>query len=219
MSKLVETRCPRCQRQLEVNDEQLRSASGQVRCGQCLQVFDASTGDAAFIAPKVSGDEPEPDFAGITVAPMASADLPTPAPEVPAALKLLGLVLLLGLIGQVSWHIVRPTPTGLADAIAIKQLIVRQHPELDNALQLDSVLLNNSSEYQPYPDLLLRFDTRYGEATAQRRFVAGEYLSYLPDAAGLAPRTRVQVSLGLVNPGPRAVNYALTVVAAGSGEN
>jgi predicted Zn finger-like uncharacterized protein len=219
MTRLVETRCPRCQRQLEVNDEQLRSALGQVRCGQCLQVFDAGTGDIEFIAPKVSGDEPEPDFAGITVAAMATADPPAPAPVVPIYLKLLGLILLLGLVGQISWHTLRPAATGLTGAIAIKQLIVRQHPELDNALQLDSVLLNDSSDYLPYPDLLLRFATRYGEATAQRRFVAGEYLPYVPDAAGLAPRTRVQVSLSLVNPGPRAVNYALTIVPAGSGEN
>jgi len=202
-----------------VNDKQLRTAAGQVRCGECLQVFDAGTGEVGFNAPRIGSDDPEPDFTGITVTPMEAADPPALKPALPASLKLLGLILLLALGGQVAWHNLRPATSSSADTVTIKQLIVRQHPDLENALQLDSVLINNSVDNQPYPDLLLRFDTRYGEATAQRRFAAGEYLPYKPDAAGMAPRTRIQSSLSLINPGARAVNYALTVVPAAVSEN
>ena len=188
-----------------------------MRCGQCLQVFDAGSGDVVFVAPQVSSDEPEPDFAGITINPAANVDLAADNPPAALSLKLLAMLLLLALMGQILWHNYPLSAT--ADAVAIKQLIVREHPELDNALQLDSVLLNESGKQQPYPDLLLRFENRYGETTAQRLFAASEYLPYPPNPTGLAPQTRVQVNLSLLNPGPRSVNYSLLVMPHQSMQN
>ena len=37
------THCPSCQTQFFVTEEQLNKHHGQVRCGQCLHVFDAKT--------------------------------------------------------------------------------------------------------------------------------------------------------------------------------
>ncbi|HCG78465.1 MAG TPA: hypothetical protein DE015_04555, partial [Oceanospirillales bacterium] len=36
------TRCPHCQTSFRVGDEQLEAANGFVRCGSCLQVFNAT---------------------------------------------------------------------------------------------------------------------------------------------------------------------------------
>ena len=45
MSELLVTQCPYCQTRFRLTPEQLSVASGQVRCGACLEVFQA--GDAA----------------------------------------------------------------------------------------------------------------------------------------------------------------------------
>ncbi|MEE2749124.1 MAG: MJ0042-type zinc finger domain-containing protein, partial [Pseudomonadota bacterium] len=36
------TRCPHCETSFRVGDEQLDAANGYVRCGSCLQVFNAT---------------------------------------------------------------------------------------------------------------------------------------------------------------------------------
>ncbi|SDR82839.1 MJ0042 family finger-like domain-containing protein [Halopseudomonas litoralis] len=64
MSELLVTQCPYCQTRFRLTPEQLRVAAGNVRCGACLEVFNA--GEAAVTAPPVSSTaEPAP---------------PTPAP-------------------------------------------------------------------------------------------------------------------------------------------
>ncbi|WP_197474855.1 MJ0042-type zinc finger domain-containing protein, partial [Oleiphilus sp. HI0079] len=35
------TRCPHCKSTFEVTESQLSAASGKVRCGACMEVFDA----------------------------------------------------------------------------------------------------------------------------------------------------------------------------------
>ena len=49
MSSAQQTSCPHCHATFSVNEEQLRSADGKVRCGACLRVFDALSGDTGFV--------------------------------------------------------------------------------------------------------------------------------------------------------------------------
>lgn len=76
MSSEHYTRCPHCKATFKVNDDQLAAANGQVRCGACMNVFDAlaylirddailGAEDAESEAPSkghedYSFDEPEP---------------------------------------------------------------------------------------------------------------------------------------------------------------
>lgn len=48
----MQTRCPRCQTQFHIRREQIEAAGGMVRCGECLEIFDAR--------PALIGDPPEP---------------------------------------------------------------------------------------------------------------------------------------------------------------
>jgi len=99
------TQCPHCQTSFRVSHAQLSVARGVVRCGSCLQVFNAAKQlleqrAAGAQAPAVAtpGHEapaliplpaPAPAALGVVVAPEpAPAPSPDPAPELPAEPKL-----------------------------------------------------------------------------------------------------------------------------------
>jgi len=57
---LVVTRCPNCHARFRVSDGQLKLAAGQVRCGACLEVFDARQHRLTTPSPKPAApSEPE----------------------------------------------------------------------------------------------------------------------------------------------------------------
>lgn len=70
MSELLVTQCPHCQTRFRLTPAQLSVASGQVRCGACLEVFQAA--DAAPV-----------DSAGQTIKPAPPAPQPQPQPHKP----------------------------------------------------------------------------------------------------------------------------------------
>lgn len=94
--------------------------------------------------------------------------------------------------------------------MSARNLVVRSHPDLDNALIVDAVIVNGADYAQPFPDLELRFTAVGGLLVAGRRFRPDEYLSGDDvDATNMPPNTPVQVSLEIEDPGPDAVNYVL----------
>lgn len=87
-------------------------------------------------------------------------------------------------------------------------LVVRNHPRLDNALIVDAILLNNASFQQPFPDLILAFSTIEDQPVASRRFKPQEYLRGELAGRSLMPQNQpVHLTLELVDPGSDAVNY------------
>ena len=42
MAAQYKTRCPHCAAQFKITEEHLKQARGAVRCGSCLQIFQAS---------------------------------------------------------------------------------------------------------------------------------------------------------------------------------
>lgn len=67
------TKCPACNTLFRVTPQQLQAQRGQVRCGQCMKVFDGLGGMTSI---------PEPVAAGV---PPATAREPVPAASTPAA--------------------------------------------------------------------------------------------------------------------------------------
>jgi predicted Zn finger-like uncharacterized protein len=87
-------------------------------------------------------------------------------------------------------------------------LVVRNHPKLENALIVDAILLNNASFQQPFPDLILAFSTIDDIPVASRRFKPQEYLRGELAGRSLMPQNQpVHLTLELVDPGSEAVNY------------
>lgn len=99
---------------------------------------------------------------------------------------------------------------GLTDPSLIRayNLVVRDHPDTQDALMIDAILLNTASFAQPFPELVLEFSDLNDQLVAKRSFKPDEYLS--GEMAGretMPPNQPVHLTLELVDPGEQAVNY------------
>lgn len=89
-------------------------------------------------------------------------------------------------------------------------LVVREHPSMDNALVVDLLLFNKADYEQPFPLLELGFTALDGTTVASRRFTPDEYLKGdLAGADGMPIDTPIHISLEILNPGEQAKNYTL----------
>jgi hypothetical protein len=96
--------------------------------------------------------------------------------------------------------------------IKIQNLVVRQHPQVADALAVDAILFNVTAQEQPYPQLELYFSDLAKTPIASRRFEPAEYLSgELSGQTMMPPGRPVHIALELVNPGEKAVNWSLQV--------
>ena len=94
-------------------------------------------------------------------------------------------------------------------------LVVRSHPEYSNALIVDAILFNEARYPQPFPDLELRFSALDGKPVASRRFKPQEYLhGDLEGMDSMPTNTPLHVSLEIVDPGDKAVNYNLRLLTS-----
>ncbi len=94
-------------------------------------------------------------------------------------------------------------------------LVVRSHPNYANALIVDAILFNEAKYPQPFPELELSFSALNGGPVASRRFTPQEYLQ--GDLLGMdtmPTRTPLHISLEIVDPGDKAVNYNLRLLPA-----
>jgi predicted Zn finger-like uncharacterized protein len=97
------------------------------------------------------------------------------------------------------------------ELIKSSNLVVRSHPEFSGALVVDAILYNRAPFSQPFPLLELRFADINGQLLASRRFKPGEYLSgELAGQAEMPPQTPIHISLDILDPGTKAVNYSLS---------
>lgn len=148
---------------------------------------------------------------------------------------LLALVALLALLGQVAWlefhrlNTVEPyrsfyavacqylecTLPDLVDRSKIdtSQLVVRSHPEIENALKVDVILKNNAEFEQSFPTLLLTFSNLRSEPVASRRLTPDEYLGgELAGQTMMPVRQPIHIGLEIVDPGEQAVSYSIAIV-------
>ncbi|NVZ18787.1 DUF3426 domain-containing protein [Pseudomonas costantinii] len=95
--------------------------------------------------------------------------------------------------------------------IKSSNLVVRSNPEFAGALVVDAIIYNRATFSQPFPLLELRFADLNGTLIASRRFKPGEYLSgELAGVSEMPSQTPIHISLDILDPGSKAVNYSLT---------
>jgi hypothetical protein len=100
----------------------------------------------------------------------------------------------------------------LEDITRIKSnnLIVRSHPTQRKSLIIDTVIVNQASFDQTFPDLALYFSDINKNIVAQRLFKPNEYLSgELANWTTMPSQQPIHISLEIVDPGKEAVNYTL----------
>lgn len=95
-----------------------------------------------------------------------------------------------------------------------RNLVVRSHPSLANALVVDTLLQNDAAYDQPFPDMTLIFRDLEENVVASRRFTPDEYLSgELAGTTSIPGLTPVHVALEILDPGQNAVSYSIQLVA------
>ena len=95
--------------------------------------------------------------------------------------------------------------------IKSSNLVVRSNPEFAGALVVDAIIYNRATFSQPFPLLELRFADMNGSLIASRRFKPGEYLSgELAGVSEMPSQTPIHISLDILDPGNKAVNYSLS---------
>lgn len=98
--------------------------------------------------------------------------------------------------------------------MSTQHLVVRAHPTLQRALMVDTLLLNRSDYEQPFPDVQLSFKDLNDRVVASRRFTPSQYLSgELAGQRDMPSKTPIHIALEIVDPGPEAVSYAISLVA------
>ena len=277
------TSCPHCNTSFRITQAQLRAANGSVRCGSCLQVFDAKFSfddkdsskpekkPVTVSAPELSDIkknteqqiEPTKSKAALESEPKTKDDSPkpkaSPEPEQSFSEAIRELdekeernqqfvrkqrqqnylwvacaaFFTLTLLFQYAWFnkdilslrsSLRPAYEWLCgtanctlppqvDVASIKslQLMVRSHPDQDDALIVDAVIINNAAHLQPYPVLDLSFADINGNLVANREFSSREYLAgELAGSKKMPIGQPIRLALEIIDPGQDAVNYALS---------
>ena len=148
----------------------------------------------------------------------------------PLLLGLLNLILLLALLAQlVHWQRDRVLEHPLAGpwlakvyaatgfdtspprdlaALKISRTEVSSHPDHPRALHLTALLENNAPDVQPWPEIRVDLQDRWGETVGARYFAAAEYLREPTSAnAAMPARARFPVSLAILDPGNEAVGF------------
>jgi hypothetical protein len=147
------------------------------------------------------------------------------------------LLLLAGLGAQIAWvkldewstqspyrtyyakacEILQCQLTDISDISQIRSthLVVRSHPDEKNALIVDAIIANSADFQQPFPAIKLIFLDIQGQPMASRAFQPKEYIKGELFGQTIMPaRQSIQLSLSIVDPGDKAVNYRLEMVSA-----
>lgn len=115
---------------------------------------------------------------------------------------------------QIACQLRQCTPASSATDYQTLSLLVRDHPSRDNALSVETMILNSSKQPLPFPLIEMHFTDLAGNTSAYRQFTAEEYLhGELSGASTMAPATPIQVALAIKDPGAAAVNYTIKLLA------
>ena len=112
-------------------------------------------------------------------------------------------------------RLIRCGPVVVSSDYVSRKLIVYSHPEQDDALIVETVIVNLGKRALPLPRLQLEFSDLQGKVVARRSFQPDEYLE--GELAGkelLEPSSPIQIALQIVDPGEHAVNYTLNILAS-----
>jgi len=89
-----------------------------------------------------------------------------------------------------------------------RSLVVKSHPTVFKALIIETIITNQASFDQAFPDISLSFSDINNNIIAQRLFSPAEYLSTeVYNWPAMPAKQPIQITLEIIDPGPEAVNY------------
>lgn len=106
-------------------------------------------------------------------------------------------------------------PLVATDRLKPRQLVVRSHPDMADALLLEVSIVNEASFDQPWPAIALSFSNLNNDVVAQRVFQPDDYLADPEATRGRIPSGKGRrVRLALQDPGKDAINYRIEFLPA-----
>ena len=95
-------------------------------------------------------------------------------------------------------------------SLVTEELVVRSHPDVADALQVNFIFRNDRNREQPFPLVELNFTDIDGQIVANRVFTSDEYMpGEMQLFTHMPAHSSIQVSLDLVDPGSEATGYSL----------
>lgn len=95
-----------------------------------------------------------------------------------------------------------------------QHFMVRLHPEIEQALYIDTLLVNSAPYRQPFPDLNLVFTGLENQIIASRTFKPKEYLAgELAGATEMPLNVPIHIAFEIINPGAEAVSYRIELAS------
>lgn len=214
------TQCPECQTVYSLDQAQLGAASGQVRCGACMTVFNAQAQQLDSLPiPLVTQEQRGGNDLLARAVPAARSGILTRA-----SWSILSIGLFLSLVLQGGYlfreqlavsetfgplmetlcenlHCTLPLPHD-PEQIELVDYTVTAHPEHADAWRITAALLNTANFDQHYPVLRVSLPREDGSLMAARDFTAAEYLAEGKDPDdNLYPQEPVGIQLDISNPG------------------
>ena len=199
------TQCPSCYTRFIVKPEQLDSHDGQVRCGQCQQVFSARD--------HLNEPSASEDFLNTVKAETGH--------KTPLSLALCALLILLAfaqtfyfLRGDIAkqWPVLKPALVKTCHYLGCS-IPLPQHAELfaiddielikdethEDIVKFNCVIINNASYAQSFPSVELTLTDKQDMPLMRRKIAPKEYLRGLDNHQneGLAGNEEIHVSLNL----------------------
>ena len=225
-------RCPHCRTTFAISATALRAAHGKVRCGACLEAFDAiatlldADPPPPVRAPSLSDEVPE-----VLREDLVNAERARRARRRGVFFTLASLLLCVLLVGQYGWfqpaellaryprarvameQLCKRTGCRLAERrdparITVLSRDVRVHPRYEGALRVTAQVINTAAFPQAYPRMRFALYNVNGQTIASRTFEPRQYLGRrLAPRAEMAPSVPVQIVLDLLAPEEAAVSF------------
>jgi predicted Zn finger-like uncharacterized protein len=232
------TRCPTCGTAFRVTEQQLGARDGQVRCGRCDTLFDATStlSSDPLTRPR---DPPSPPTSGSMAVLLgtekgASFDFGPPAPRPSSRLWWVGsLLLLLALLAQGGYRyrgeiaVLVPEAKPLlehfcaelgcdiplprrAELLSIESSDLQADTSHPNVMVLTATLRNRAAFMQAFPALELSLTSAEGQTVARRVLLPKDYVTQGAHSdAGFAAGSEVQVRIYIEAAALKATGYRL----------
>jgi len=223
------TQCDHCKAIFEVSMREVTVASGQLRCGECNEVFDAMAslsttvstpfGEKTEIAPPASKSQKssilleKKDEAGqpeISKPSLKDFVKNTEETVDKKWLKLIAIALASLLVAQLLYnnrHFFSNNPEHVPEKIEMLNNNVFAHPNEDDVLLISASIENHADHAQHYPILEVRLTDADSKLIALRRFEPKEYLEHYNNKMLLQINKPTNLKLKITDPGNDATRF------------
>ena len=230
------TQCEQCKAIFRVNMREVTVAKGQLRCGECNAIFNATkslstTMPASFkeleSAEKTANIDthkelipPHIEKRSVQATPLkftvkenkkASKSIKSSVTKKTINWSILAaLFLLLSLVAQVAYnkrYLFLGTPLHEPEKIQMLNHNIFAHPNEPDVLLISAQIENIAKKAQPYPVLELSLKDTQSTLIAFRRFLPKDYLTDYSNEQLIPPNIPITLKLKIKDPGSKATHF------------